>query len=274
MMIEEFADRYCTSTGGSAGYREQLRVLCRRLPWQVHDLDPDVISAYLQSALSRLAPTTVANHRRMLTTLYRRAVADKLVRESNAKICRVKHFFPPVQAWTLEELAKLVAAAKEMRGGTVKNPCPYSILMPAYILVGYSTGLRRGDMLRARWDQVRGNKLSLLMSKTGKPHVCVMDAAAIEALGNLPRYDRIIFGTIISADQIKKVTRRLVDSVGLDGSGKWLRRSSATYAELSGLSATMQLGHQTPGMAYRHYVDQAILAEFRKPVPSIPLAAG
>lgn len=274
MMLAEFADRYCSEVGGSAGYREQLAVLCRRLPWHAHDLDPHRISEYLQQALRKLAPTTVANHRRMLTTLYRRAVADGLVKESSGKICRVKHFFPPVRAWTLDELSKLVAQARKMPGGTNKYPCEYRVLMPAYVLVGYSTGLRRGDLLRLRWDEIRGNRICMLLNKTGTQHVCVMDESAVDALATLPRYDRIVFGTIISRDQVKKVMRRLVDSAGLEGSGKYLRRSSATYAEISGLSATLQLGHKTPGMAYRHYVDKVILSDLRKPVPSIPRAAG
>ena len=272
MMLAEYADRYCTLVGASDGYREQLRVLCRRLPWRVHDLDPDRISAYLQAALRKLAPTTVANHRRMLGTLYRRAVKDKLAKECSEKICRVKHFYPPVRAWTLKELSGLVREAKQMPGGTIKHPCEYRVLMPAWVLAGYTTGLRRGDMLRIRWDELRGNRLALVMSKTSRQHVCVLDDAAMEALQRLPRYDRIIFGTIISRDQIKKVMRRLIMRAGLEGSGKYLRRSSATYAEISGLSATMQLGHQTPGMAYRHYVDQVILSDLRKPVPSIPAA--
>jgi len=273
MMLADYADRYCTLVGASDGYREQMAVLCRRLPWQMHELDPKRISAYLQAALRKLAPTTVANHRRMLGTLYRRAVKDKLARESSEKICRVKHFYPPVRAWTLDELGRLVCEARKMPGGTIKYPCDYRVLMPAWVLVGYTTGLRRGDMLRIRWDELRGNRLALVMSKTNRQHICVLDDAAMEALKALPRYDRIIFGTIISRDQIKKVMRRLVTRAGLEGSGKYLRRSSATYAELSGLSATMQLGHQTPGMAYRHYVDQVILSDLRKPVPSIPLPA-
>lgn len=273
MRLIEYADEHCTLVGGSPGYREQLRVLCRRLPWHVADLDPERINAYLQEALKHLAASTVNNHRRMLTTLYRRAVNDGLAKESTRRICVVKYFFPPVRAWTLEELGRLVAAAEKMRGGTQKNPCKYSVLLPAYVRVGYSSGLRRGDLLSLRWDSVRGDRLTLVLGKTRSSHVCVIDSQAVESMRLLPRYDQLVFGSIISKDQIKKVLRRLIDSCGLVGSGKYLRRSSATYAELNGLSAMYQLGHQTPGIAYRHYVDQVILSENRSPVPPIPLAA-
>lgn len=273
MKLIDFADRYCTDVGGSEGYREQLRVLTKRLPWRVHDLSPELISAYLQEALRHLAPTTVANHRRMLLTLMREAVRRGLVDKPTDSVIRVKTNFPLVRAWTLEELRRLLEASKVFPGSTVKNPCKYKVLLPAYILVGYSSGLRRGDMLRIRWDELRGDRLQVVMGKTGKQHVAVLDQAALDALDRLPRYDRIIFGTIISKDQIRKVMRRLIDACGLQGSGKFLRRSSATYAEISGISAAIQLGHQTPGLAYRHYVDPVILSELRRPVPSIPLAA-
>lgn len=273
MTITDFADRYCTSVGGSAGYREQLRVLTKRLPWQVEDLTPSKINGYLAQALRQLAPSTVCNHRRMLMTLMKAAQRDGLAKDHTQPIDRVKQNSPLIRAWTLEELRTLVEAARAMPGKTLKYPCEYSVLMPAWILVGYSSGLRRGDMLRIRWDELRDGRLNIVMSKTGKQHVSVLDEAAIDSMAKLPRYDRIIFGTIIGKDQVRRVMRRLIDMAGLDGSGKWLRRSSATYAELSGISATLQLGHQTPGMAYRHYVDPVIVSTLRKPVPSIPLAA-
>jgi integrase len=272
MLLVDYANAYCDRIGGSPGYREQLNVLCRRLPWHVADLSPSLINTYLTTALRQLAPTTVANHRRMLQTLYRDAVANGVATEYADPIRRVKHFFPPPRAWTLEELGRLLKAAKEMRGGTLKHPCKYSVLMPAWVLVGYVTGLRRGDLLSIRWDQIRGDRLAVMQSKTSRVHVCVLDEAALEALEKIPRYDRMIFGTIISACQIKKTMRRLVKLAGLDGTGKFLRRSSATYAELSGMSATLQLGHQTPGLAFRHYVDPVILSESRRPVPRIPVA--
>ncbi len=273
MLLKDYAEIYCTRVGGSPGYREQLVTLTKRLPWHVHELTPSLISGYLTQALRQLAPSTVANHRRMLLTLYRSAVAEKLVGDSTEQVRRVKHFFPPVRAWTLEELARLVHAAKSMPGGTVKYPCQYSTLMPAWVLVGYSSGLRRGDLLRIRWDELRGNRLTVLMSKTGAVQVCVLDEAALESLEKIPRYDRVIFGTIISRDQVKKVMKRLIERAGLEGSGKFLRRSSATFAELSGISASFHLGHKTPGLAWKHYVDPVILSEGRKPVPSIPMAA-
>ena len=274
MLLKDFADEYCTRVGGSPGYREQLAVLTRRLPWHVGDLSPEKINQYLTAALDSLAATTVHNHRRMLNTLYKAAVADGLAEKSTQRIRAVKHFFPPPRAWTLRELHSLLVTAKSFSGGTRKRPCEYKVLLPAWVLVAYSSGLRRGDMLTVRWDQLRDDRICLTQSKTSTVHVCVLDSHAVQSLKELPRYDMRIFGGIIGRDQVKVVLRRLIQRAGLCGSGKFLRRSSATYAEMSGMSSTLHLGHRTPGLAYRHYVDPVIVSEGRKPVPSIPRAFG
>lgn len=273
MLLRDFADAYCTRVGGSPGYREQLAVLTRRLPWHAEDLTPEKINQYLTEALHSLAATTVANHRRMLKTLYKTAVADGLAADSTTPIRAVKHFFPPPRAWAMDELAHLVKTARSMPGGTLKRPCEYKVLMPAWVLTAYSSGLRRGDMLTFRWDQLRDDRICITQSKTSSMHVCVLDDAALQAIRDLPRYEMRVFGGIIGKDQVRRVLRRLVDMAGLSGSGKYLRRSSATFAELSGMNSTLHLGHRTPGLAFRHYVDPVIVSKGRRPVPSIPLGA-
>lgn len=265
----DYARAYATRVGASPGYREQLLVLCKRLPWMVGDLTVDRIDAYLTDALTHLAASTVQNHRRMLNTLRKAAFSDGLVVDSSiAKpLRRVKCDPPLVRAWTHEELRHLLSVAAEMPGGTLR--CPYSLLLPAWILVGYSSGLRLGDMLSITYDQLRGNKLALVLRKTRTAHVVLLDRPALDAIARLPRCGPKIFGSLASRSRMIVALRRLVKKSGLAGSGKYLRRSSATYAEISGISATGHLGHRTPGLAQRHYVDQLLMAESKRPVPSI-----
>lgn len=270
----DYARTYATRVGASPGYREQLLVLCKRLPWMVSDLTVERIDAYLTEALTHLAASTVQNHRRMLNTLRKAAFSDGLVVDSSiAKpLRRVKCDPPLVRAWTHQELRHLLAVAAEMSGGTLR--CPYRLLLPAWILVGYSSGLRLGDMLSITYDQLRGNKLALVLRKTRTAHVVLLDQPALDAIAKLPRCGPKIFGSLASRSRMIVALRRLVKKSGLAGSGKYLRRSSATYAEISGISATGHLGHRTPGLAQRHYVDQLLIAEAKKPVPSILAATG
>jgi site-specific recombinase XerD len=270
MTLREFAEAYALQSGASPGYREQLIVLTKRLPWGVADLTVSNIDAYLTHALGHLAASTVNNHRRMLSTLRRAALRDGLVVDDCTRpIRRVKHTLPMVRAWTHDEMRHLLSVAAEMPGNTLH--CPLKVLLPAWILVGYSSGLRLGDMLAITHDSLRGDRLALVLRKTRQPHVIVLDQQALEAIRSLPRRGPKIFGGLVGRSRIIVAMRSLVKRAGLTGSGKYLRRSSATYAQLAGMDATGHLGHLTPGMK-RHYLDPVILSDLKRAVPSLDMA--
>jgi site-specific recombinase XerD len=270
MALQEFARAYALRAGASPGYTDQLIVLTKRLPWGVADLTVDNIDAYLTRALGHLAASTVHNHRRMLSTLRKAALRDGLlVDDCTRPIRKVKHHLPMVRAWTHSEMRHLLAVAAEMPGGTLH--CPHRVLLPAWILVGYSSGLRLGDMLAITFDSLRGDRLATVLQKTRQQHVVVLDANALEAIGSLPRRGPKIFGSLVGRSRIIVAMRSLVKQAGLTGSGKYLRRASATYAQMAGIDASGHLGHLTPGMK-RHYLDPVILADLRRAVPSLDLA--
>ena len=271
MLVYHFAIDYAMKSGASAGYAEQLRVLTKRLPWQVSELTVANIDGYLTEALHALAPQTVQNHRRMLCTLRRAALrGNLLVDDCTGEIRRVKCPRPLPRAWSHEEIRRLIQAAGEMPGGTKR--CRWKILLPAWILVAYSSGLRLGDMLTLRHDSVRGNKVALVMAKTGRPHVIMLDSAALQAIASLPISGPLIFGGLVGRCVLIRAFRRLVKRAGMSGSGRVLRRSSATYAAIAGMSPSDHLGHMTPGLAARCYVDPVLVAELKNPVPSVALA--
>lgn len=270
MTVSQFANTYALRVGASPGYREQLLVLTKRLPWVVSDLTVSNIDAYLTHALGHLAASTVHNHRRMLSTLRKAALRDGLlVDDCTHAIRRVKHTLPMVRAWTHEEMRHLLAVASEMPGGTLY--CPHRILLPAWILVGYSSGLRLGDLLTITYDSLRGDRLATVLQKTRQQHVVVLDGNALESIRSLPRRGPKIFGGLVGRSRIIVAMRSLVKRAGLTGSGKYLRRASATYAQLAGIDPSGHLGHLTPGMK-RHYLDPVILSDLKRAVPSLELA--
>ena len=269
MSLLQLVDLYCVHVGASLGYKWQLTVLVRRLPWQVTDLTVPQIDAYLTAALAKLSPSTVCNHRRMLGTLRRFALREgMLVDQCTRPLRRVKTISPNPVAWTQAEIAHLVTVAETMPGRTAY--CALKEVLPAYVIVAYTTGLRAGDMLAIRHDQIRGDRLSLVIRKTNQPHVAVLTDQCLAAIRQLPRRGGRIFGDLIPARQLSRHFRRLVIRAGLSGSSKFLRRSSATFAELNGIDATGHLGHRTAQMK-RHYVDQAIMAQNRRAVPPLEL---
>lgn len=266
--IFEYAAQYCVTKGVKPSYAHQMAILTRRLPWHMETLTVDDVDAYLTAALRKIKAITVNKHRRMINTLVRYAVKERLIAPFPRPIRAVKYTLPPVRAWSREELAHILAVASQMTRGT--RHCKYSVLLPAWIQVAFCTGLRRADLLAIERSQIRGNRLALVQEKTGHIHVAVLNDAALAAIATLPVKGRRIFGDLISEVQIVRVMKRLVKRSVEIGSGKYLRRSSATYAEMQGIDATRQLGHQTPGMK-KYYLDQVLLADNR---PALAPIAG
>lgn len=267
MTLMELARRYCNRVGGSAGYLEQLEVLCRRLPWRADELTPDRIDDYLTKALHTLSSQTVYNHRRMLGRLLAFAASERLVDASIVRpLRRVKRDPPSPVAWSHAEIRRLLAVAAKLTGGT---KCPHRTLMRAWLLVAYSTGLRLGNLLEIRHSQIRGHRLLVRQVKTKEPHVCYLDSLALAAIAELPRRGDRIFGDLICRDKLLAQMRRLCKLAGMQGSTKFLRRSGATYAEIAGKDATRHLGHRTPGMKV-YYIDRLLLAEEKQEEPTAP----
>lgn len=269
MTIIELATRYCTRVGARESYAHQFRVLARRLPWKVSQLSADLIDDYLTSALEHLSPSTVAKHRRMLACLLKFASSERLLNKRTVPrtLRRVKCSPPNPRAWSHADIRSLLSVAEQLKGGTRR--CAYSLLMPAWILAAYSTGLRRQDLLDLRHDAIRGSKAAIQQAKTGWPHVVCLDPASLAAIRRLPRKGPRVFGDLISAVQVVRAMRRCVKQAGMEGTGKWLRRSGATYCEAAGYDASGHLGHRSPGMKV-HYIDRLLLAEIRPDEPRVP----
>lgn len=268
MSVTELARAYWRRVGGSPGYLEQLLVLTKRLPWQASDLTPDRIDNYLDSIIGHKAPNTVANHRRMLRTLMRFAAEEGYVDKSILRqLRRVKVPQPCPTALDHNAIGRWVQTAKSMGGGT--RTCAYNILLPAWILTAYSTGLRTGDLLSIRYDQIRGHRLLLSQAKTSEPHVAWLDDHALRAIALLPRRGPRIFGDLTNKDRILHAMRRLVKFSNERGTTRWLRRSGATYCEAAGKDSSKYLGHRDPAMKKR-YVDRLLLSELTDNIASAP----
>lgn len=268
MTLTEFAIAHCRRVGAGDGYIHQMTVLCRRFDWTPADLTAERVDQYLTDALHRLSPQTVANHRRMLSTLRREAIRiGLLVDDCTGGFRRVKCPRELPVAWDHGQILHLIATAENMSCGTSR--CKWKVLLPAYIRVAYSSGLRLGDMLEIRHDAIRGSRLGILMAKTKRPHVCVLDDAALGAIATLPVWGPRIFGDLVGRCVFLRAFKRLVKRAKLSGTSKFLRRSSATYAVIDGQDPTGHLGHATAGLAMRHYVDPVLVAQMKRPVPSL-----
>lgn len=217
---------------------------------------------------SPISPHTAKSKRRGIMTIWRYA--------AELRLCRLPERVRPVKApreqpiaWTREELSRLLAAAS-LKTGTLKRfrAVKAADYWRAYILVGYYSGLRLGDLLALRFDAIEANGCAtVIQAKTGMPVTCHMPPDAIRALDAIRRPAReVVFG-IMHRATIQETFRWLVRSASLKGSTKRLRSSGATWLEATNPGGAMAfLGHRTPGLAYRHYVDPRMIAS-RPPTP-------
>lgn len=270
MLLHDFAKRYATRIGAKPGYLEQLLVFTKRLPWHVEEMTTQMVDDYLTEALTNRAPNTVANHRRMLTTLMAEARRLGLNRCIVERFRRVKVPAPLPVAWSLTEIKHLVETARRTPGH-IRDLAKASFL-EAWFLTAYATGLRAGDLIDMRWDQLRGRKIYVRQNKTSTPHIAVFTDEALSACRALPKRPRI-FGDFAALNTIQQWVAECVERAGLSGSTKTLRKSCATYAKVKGMSPKQKLGHRTDGLAERHYVDQLLYEEEcglnGEPLPSV-----
>lgn len=270
MLLTDFAIDYARRNGASAGYLEQLLVLAKRLPWHVEEVTPEQVDEYLTQALTNRAPQTVANHRRYLTTLMRDATRRGLNSCIHWQFRRVKVPRPVPRALSRSEIRAAVEAARQTPGHF--RDLRKSDFLVAWFLTAYALGMRSGDLIDIRWDQVRGRKIYRLQNKTSTALVALFTDEALSACKALPRRQRI-FGDFAAQNTIEQWVKECMTRAGLDATTKFLRRSAATYAKVQGKSPKMVLGHLTDGLAERHYVDQLLYEEEmginQEPLPSV-----
>lgn len=270
MLISEFAKRYANRVGASPGYLEQLLVFTKRLDWHIEQVTAEQVDEYLTQALTNLAPQTVANHRRLLTTLLRDARRLGLNTCISDGFRRVKVPRPVPRALSRSEIRIAVEAARQTPGHF--RDLKKADFLVAWFLTAYALGMRAGDLIQIRWDQVRGRKIYRGQNKTSTPVVALFTDEALAACKALPKRERI-FGDFAALNTIQQWVQACMERAGLDATTKYLRRSAATYAKVQGKSPKAVLGHLTDGLAERHYVDQLLYEEEmginQEPLPSV-----
>jgi integrase len=106
--------------------------------------------------------------------------------------------------------------------------------------------------------------------KTGEPHVKTMSPACLRAVQEMLERspDGRVLGWVMSKNSGRRRMRKYLRSIKFSGSSKWLRRSGATHIEMENPGkGRLHLGHKTPGLAERCYIDWS---QVRRDIPSVP----
>lgn len=229
------------------------------------------INEYLKKRLEKCSTITVKTDRTILLALWKFAYENNFIDHMPKNIVKIKIRKAPTKAWTIEECKQLINQTyKDIRKN--RRGVPVGLWLRVWILLGYESGARLGDVFSFKWSDIENNTLRWTMSKTGDPMTKILSAKCVEYINSLKTYninnDPRILGWICSKRQAVRVMKEFLNNCKLNGSSKFLRRSGATHIEMNNPGmAKMHLGHRTAGLAEKNYLD---FGQLRKNTPITP----
>jgi hypothetical protein len=268
MTVLDICENYLSARACSTGYAQQMRRLATKLP----ELKAEAINVHIRVRGESVSETSVANERRMALTLWRWAYEEGIVDLPPRGVRRVSVRAKAVRAWTIAECQNLVKSTAKFSSVFLRNGANVGEFLRTWVVLGYETGARYGDVFGWTQDNIRGQTMSWVTSKTGVVCTRSLSDEAVELAKSMLKKssDGTILGWVACRRHSFKLMHGLIkESLGT-GSGKWLRRSAATHVEMGDPGkAQWFLGHRTPGLAARHYLDQSQLSGAVSRPPSL-----
>lgn len=216
------------------------------------------LNRYLKRRLAERSTSTVSNERRILLSLWKHGWETGVLESMPRGIVRFKVRREPTRAWSLEQLRRAVDLTFDHDESWLRSGASRGEMLRAWVLLGYESGARLGDLWAMRREHVDGRILRWTQSKTADPICRKLSTGCVEAVSTMlsKSPDGRILGWSCCQRQATRIMRQFLDSGNLPGTSKWLRRSGATHVEIEKPgSARLHLGHRSVGLAERSYID-------------------
>jgi len=266
--FNHLADLYVNSRMICDEYCVQLK----RIASSAGDVSNESVNEYLRARQGSVSTITLRNERGHLLTLWRFGYETGAVDDMPRGIMKVKVRRPPTRAWTEDQIRTLLVAADKQAAVRMRSGANKAAFLRAWILLAYETGARLGDVMAFSRDHLRGDSIAWTQSKTGDPLTRVLTKACRDACERMLESspDGRIIGWATTKRNATRLMRSLIDSIGLSGSGKWLRRSGATHCEMMKAGAgRLHLGHRSPALFEQAYCDWSQLRTVTPQAPSL-----
>ena len=267
MLLSDFVGLYLLERETTPLYAAYLRASAEHFSAWLHhpatldDFTDDRVNRYLIDRSDGRSRWTIKGERTRLLALWRAAWQSELVSSPPRRVRKIGIPRVAPRAWTVAEMQRLLKAASSVQGEFFRTSAMIRLsrakFWRAVVLVGYSTGLRLGDMERLKFNDV-GHDGSLVVTqhKTGKVIVCHLlpeAIAAVKAIAKPPRPH--IFGGVVGRRVYYRQFAAIVKAAGLDGSTRWLRRTSGTLVEASHPGRGHEQTGNTRDVFLAHYCD-------------------
>jgi len=259
--------------GLSAATQQQYSIACRSLERfsghsvAVGDLSDELILSWLSARLKQVSPRTVKRERGDLLTLWRFA--------TKKKYCQPPLDIPPVKvprklpvSWRLTDVEAILSTCRRlpgrMRGTEIRRSAWWSSL----IFFLYDSGARIQAALtlpsRALCIAERYAVLPAESSKTGCEQICNLSDQTIAAIAAhySPARELIWpyeYGRRQIWVQFKAILKRAELPVDRYHMFHCFRRTSGSLLQANGGDACSHLGHSSPAITRRHYLDPRIV---------------
>lgn len=201
--------------------------------YRLTELSTTIVDAYKGARVrAKMRATSVNNELRVLGTMLRWATEDRGLPVADAAQLKIRKLPVAgerrVHAWTLEEIARLYAAANET------DP----VLAPMIVFL-LNTGCRKGEALAAQWAWVDESRemLSIPVTefwkpKNKRPREIPIGDALTSTLGRLARTTRWLFPNVHGgrfAEFPNKRFAAVVHAAGLKGGPHTCRHTYASH---------------------------------------------
>jgi integrase len=266
--IKTFADIAPLFLAGrqvSDAHRRNVTAIAKR----VGRIAVDHLNAYLLRRIEQVSGLTVKTERSVCLTLWNWAYHQGLLELAPRGVVRMKARRKPTKAWTLPQIRDILNACDRASNRPMWSGAVPREFLRCWVLLAYETGARMGDLFAFTRDNIDGDSIAWVQSKTLDPLTRTLTPACIEAVQAMlaKSTDGSILGWACSRRQAIRRMRELLESCGLAGSSKWLRRSGATHCEMQQAGAgRLHLGHRSPALFESAYCDWSQLRT-RTPTP-------
>lgn len=262
----DLAKGYIAARAISKNYRQHIQTIAKR----VGDVTAKRLNAYLVRRLEEVSGITARNERTIMLCVWRWAYDQELIDYGPRGIGKLRARRKPTKAWTLDGLKKLIEATKTRDGKRLRSGADLGQFLRAWVLMGYETGARFGDIMAFSREHLQEDTLAWTQAKTGDPLVRPLTPACLAAIDTMlaGSTDGTIIGWVCRRRQAMRLMRELIDDAAIGGSSKWLRRSGATHCEMQQAgSGRLHLGHRSPALFEQAYCDWA---QLRTKTPRTP----
>ncbi len=236
------------------------------------DLTTDNLIGWgLAQFTAKLDPETIRSRRTTIIGIWRWGHGLDYITSLPGRLPKIKVPDKPPECWDKTVLKeKVIDAATKIPGRMRRDrKIRRAMVAEAWMRAGYSTGFRFDDLHHLRRDAIADSGLvAIVQAKTGNQVVGHLNAKALAAVRRILSDNREhVFCDLINRRNLQGMVRQVVTLAGVKGSTKWLRRTGATWCEIETPGSAMQfLGHKTPGLAWKHYIDPRFVQK-NKPQP-------